>query len=775
MKKIYLFAFVLLFLNFGCSFIASKKLDPKMRQANKLVKKGNRHFKSENYQLALLKYEQALLLDSSNARALMNAGASNLMLFSNKKSLTYLQKAYRLNPDLDPSFHYWLGRSYQANMMPEKAIAEYDAYLQQLPFDSPERDEVAKRVTQARYAKIYYSNPTDHYVKNLGDQINSSESDYSSVLTGDNKTMIFTSRRTENKKGEVVTSRGDAFEKVYTASQFFDGSWGKPKALDKNRINKPRQHTSSVQLFDHDKKLLLYKSTRFGSLLASERTGNEWSAPVALNKFTNTSDYESSGFVTEKDSSIYFSSSRGSKDGNLDIYITRKVAGNEWAEPQRLSDVINTDQDEDAPFIASDGVTLYFSSKGHDNMGGYDVFMTKYNPAARSWSRPVNMGHPINSAGDDIFFSINDSTQISYVSSNRQGSLGREDIFSVKPLERVLIKGKVIAQASGKPVPNCTIDFKSLRNSDVDQTTISSASGIYGVKVSSKHRYSVTVMRQGEIMLTTEIDVPLADEPNTEIEKNFELDIPVEQIEEMVVRKMVVQNVKLVKLNYQEYDTLVINGVVRDGNTPIANVQVKLRESTVAEALYSTTSDQQGHYHFAFIPGKKENYVVDFSQSGYQPNSIAVVHSDKEDKKSTSATTKKNVNTIEMGALMVKLEVGSKSVLGGVYFGFNSSELTLESNVVLDKLHGFLTENPMVVMEVGGFTDNVGDTYVNRIVAQKRSQAVVNYLLAKGLEPTRIQAKGYGEEQPIAPNDTEENGRDVNRRIEIKIIAIKKQ
>jgi outer membrane protein OmpA-like peptidoglycan-associated protein len=108
--------------------------------------------------------------------------------------------------------------------------------------------------------------------------------------------------------------------------------------------------------------------------------------------------------------------------------------------------------------------------------------------------------------------------------------------------------------------------------------------------------------------------------------------------------------------------------------------------------------------------------------------------------------------------------------LGGVYFEFNSANLLPESNFVLDRLHEFLRQNPRIVMEIGGHTDNLGPSYVNKFLSQKRAQSVVNYLVQKGIPKNRLTSFGYGEAQPITTNDRELNGRDVNRRVEIKIL-----
>jgi hypothetical protein len=241
-------------------------------------------------------------------------------------------------------------------------------------------------------------------------------------LTTDRQTLIFTSRRTENKQGDEITPKGDSYENVYVSNNE-NGIWSKPKLMDRN-LNSRRQHTSNVQLFDNDNKMLVYKSVKFGSLFMSEKQGNSWSKPKKFNNYLNTDRFEPNGFVIKDESVVYFASGRESRNGNLDLFVSRKTEDSTWSEPERLPALINTDADEDAPFLSEDGNTLYFSSRGHDSMGGYDVFKTTYSPGSRSWSKPVNMGYPFSTPADDIYFVTDSLNTISYVTSNRNGTTG---------------------------------------------------------------------------------------------------------------------------------------------------------------------------------------------------------------------------------------------------------------------------------------------------------------------------------------------------------------
>ncbi|MES2733513.1 MAG: OmpA family protein [Bacteroidota bacterium] len=771
MKKIYLLVFLLYLLGFALDpVMAQVSSSPaKSKQADKIAKKGDKFFKNENYYKALEQYNKALKVDSNNVRALANGGICNLKLYSNLLSVRYLQKAFALNPAFDIELRYWLGRAYHLTLQPDQAITEYLEYFKLIPFTDPHREEVGRLLTQARFLKVYMTNPSDNVVINQGTNLNSQYPDYSPVLTSDGKSLIFTSRRMK-KESKSPSAQGDDFENIYTSNQFFDGSWSKPELVSRANANK-KQHVSGVQLFDDDKKLLIYNSSKFGSLLTAERNGSGWSEPVALNKYTNTNEYESSGFINDRDSSVYFASSKGSKDGNLDLFVSRKEANGKWGEPQPLSGIINTDQDEDGPFITKDGSTLYFSSRGHDGMGGYDVFKCRYNPSNRSWSRPINLGYPINSPSDDIYFISNDSTGIGYVSSNRMGTLGGTDIYRVKPLEPVIINGYITDKNTQKPLPGYVVEFTSLRSRDVKPAITSSRSdGLYDLRVRSKNNYRLDVSYKGNVIYTEEFKVPMVDRENVKIIHDLQIEAPpIPPPTE--VQRMTVADVNLLRITYQEFDTLIINGAVKDSGQSITGAQVQLREESGPKILYTTTTDSKGNYRFAFVPGKRADYVVEITQSGYQFASVVVLYVTPNPKSKALSSFNKDVNVIDLSTSLMSIDVGAKSVLGGVYFEFNSAVLKPASSVVLDRLHTFLNDNPTIRIEIGGHADNLGTSYFNRVVSQKRAQAVVNYLVTKGIEIGRLVSKGYGEDEPIAPNGAEFNGRDVNRRIEIKILA----
>ena len=747
------------------------------QSARSLVKKGDKFLQKDNFHKALEYYRQAVASDASKAKAHYGLGITNLLLYSNKESLEHLRKSQELDAKVDKHYYYWLGRAFHANAQFDSAVAAYRVYLNDEVGKRDARQEAVKTlILQSEFGKTFISNQVDYQIINLGSEINTEYSEHSPILTADKQTLYFTSRRPTSP--DETTPRGDGWENIYTAGG--RGSRWSGTSLLPGQVNERKVHTSNVQLYDNDKKLLLYKSSKFGSLFQSESEGGvSWTKPKPFAKFTNTQRFEPDGFVIKDGSVVYFSSSLGNKNGNLDLWVSRRkeTDSTQWSEPEKLPDVVNTDADEDAPFLAEDGLTLYFSSRGHDSMGGFDVYKTVYEPFTRTWSKPTNMGYPVNTPGEDTFFVTDSTGKTGYLTSNRQGTLGQEDIYLVKLFENVIVKGQVKIKSSGRPLPDYVLAFDSQRKLGVKGNAISGADGNYSLQLRSGHTYTVEVKKQsGEVVLTDDVEIPLSENEGAEIVKNFELDIA-DTVRLASGERILLQNLNLVKIRYREMDTLAIDGEVRDNAGTIADATVRIREEANDQTLYTTTTDGNGAYSFGFIPGKPTDYVIEIIKKGYLPYIVVINYPNEsnsnkfvtEQELTTASLNKVDVRSVLSTAFPINIKEGAKAVLGGVYFDFNSANLRPESDIVLDRLYDFLKRNPRIAMEIGGHTDNLGSSYVNKFLSQKRAQSVVNYLVKKGIAKKRLTAMGYGFTEPLTTNDRELNGRDVNRRVEIKI------
>jgi outer membrane protein OmpA-like peptidoglycan-associated protein len=214
------------------------------------------------------------------------------------------------------------------------------------------------------------------------------------------------------------------------ASKKVNGVWGNPENITPEIQSDGDQFPCFIT---HDgKTLLLNKQDNFNSdIYISYFEGNKWTPSKPLNKNINTKYWESSASITDDGKKLYFTSNRPLGHGGNDIYVSQLEPANGWGEPTNLGKVINTEFNEESPIISGDGKTLYFSSQGHDNIGGYDFFSSTLDDKG-NWSKPVNLGYPINTTDDDMsFMPVNDGNFV-YQSKVIQNGLGDLDIIRLE-------------------------------------------------------------------------------------------------------------------------------------------------------------------------------------------------------------------------------------------------------------------------------------------------------------------------------------------------------
>ncbi|MBX2843423.1 MAG: OmpA family protein [Flammeovirgaceae bacterium] len=416
-----------------------------------LLKKGINEYNDGHYKIAIEYLEKLLIADPENLEAKLYVSKSYLATEDDqsKKALSYLKSL--MNSEIASSYdHYYLDLA--------------DAYFKQKSFDDAVKilDNIKAENTnfldvsylrsKIENAKSYYSSSSKGIVvKNLGKEVNSDASDYSAVMFKDQRSILFTSRR--RNENYPVAKDGYNYEMIYKASMDNKDHWTSPVIIDAE--NSKKSHDATVQLINGKNKIIYFSD---GNLYISNYTNGKWEEGEKI-KAVSTAASEPHCFISKSGNTIVFTTNFYSDDENLDLYLTKKDKKGKWAEPVALSH-LNSDFDEDSPFIGDDG-SLYFSSKGHNSMGGYDVFKAQYNKAKDVWETPVNMGLPINSISDDIYFNIHE--KFAYLSSSRAGGFGGLDIYSVFLFDQVKLEGRVIDE-SGKALINAHIKMSSNGN-----------------------------------------------------------------------------------------------------------------------------------------------------------------------------------------------------------------------------------------------------------------------------------------------------------------------
>jgi outer membrane protein OmpA-like peptidoglycan-associated protein/tetratricopeptide (TPR) repeat protein len=482
------------------------------------------------------------------------------------------------------------------------------------------------------------SHPDKNYVfapQNMGDSVNTSDLEYFPSLTIDGKKLIFT-KRINNKESFFESDR----EKEV---------WGKAFPLI-GKINS-QDNNVGAQNISQDGQWLIYTGCNFpegeGScdLYISYLTKNGWSEPQNLGRNVNSEFWESTPSLSPDKRDLYFSSNRTGGYGGKDIWVSHRTEKGNWGVPENLGPDINTSGDESTPFIHADNQTLYFNSNGLPCYSEKpDLFVTR-KLADGKWSKPENLGYPINTIDDEGSMIVDADGKTAYYSSDKIDTKGGLDIYTfelrkdLRPLKTLWAKGKVYDKKTNAGLPSTVV----------------------------------------------------------------------------------------------------------------------LTDINSRQTISKLQTDEDGNYLITLPVGK--DYAFNVHRKGY------LFYSQNYNMDSTSTDSVFNVDIP-----LEPIEANAKIILKNVFFDTKKTDLKPASTTELDNVVRLMNENPNMKILISGFTDNVGKPADNLKLSTGRAVAVVNYLVAKGLEKERLSFKGFGEANPIATNDTEE-GRALNRRTELSVVS----
>ncbi|WP_244535881.1 OmpA family protein [Hymenobacter psychrotolerans] len=522
----------------SCAFaLTAAVAQPALAQSvRKQLKTANKFFEQENYRASIPFYEQVLAKEPNNALALFRAGIS-YMSFDKEKASDYIYKAQKLKPKVSKDVEYWLGRVDHLNYNFDEAISHYQAYNATLKQKDTRKSELAQLIQHSKNAKVQFNSPKDIFVKNLGPTINTPYSEHSPVISQDDKLLLFTSRSDNmsnipvaddakgKKKDKNLAADGQYYENIYEATRIDDENWEKPRSL--STVLNGKGHDASIQVFDNDTKLLMYRNDENGDIMYAEKSGADWTEPKKLNDNINSKAFESDAYITPDGRTIYFSTGKYSEDGTLDIYYSTRQQGGDWGPAKSVGNAINTKYDDDSPFLSKDGKTLYFASRGHNTMGGYDIFKSEFDSVGNKWGRPENMGYPVNTPDDDTYYRLSPDGSYAYLSSYRIGGYGEKDIYTINYIKNAIIRGKVYTRRDSTIIPGVELVFSGTQ---ADKTALSyrditkPETGDYQVSVLSGRTYQVALSKDGQNVGTEEFAIPVSTNDSTVINKDFYVD-----------------------------------------------------------------------------------------------------------------------------------------------------------------------------------------------------------------------------------------------------------
>ena len=475
---------------------------------------------------ALYIWEILLEEDPKNANILYKAGMCYIFLNKEAAALPYFEKAqYSVDRNYNPSSYlernappevlYYLAKANHVNGKIDTAAAQYSYFVENThkKHDKYKRGVLGQK--QTTNAKRLIASPRPYIIKNIGSIVNTKSPEYSPVISVDGTTLFFTSKRLRvdsTNYEQISYENGLYYEDIYVCYREGDGTWSEPNFLG---FCRPRRNDASISSSADGQTVFVYQDINGGDIYYSE---NKDTAFNNLQEFPaeelNTEFWESHATMSNNEDYLYFVSDRPGGLGGRDIYRLKKLPNGEWSKAFNLGPTINSEYDEESPFLGVDNKTMYYSSNGPRSMGGFDIFVTQIDEEDH-WSEPINMGYPLNTVDDDIFYTTTADGRTGYYSSDKLDGQGDKDIYSVYGdndyIQNVAVLTGFILTSDGTRIPpGIVIEVQDLsENSDIKKYTPRRRDGGYVLTLIPCHTYQIDyILNDTNKFHETELYVP---------------------------------------------------------------------------------------------------------------------------------------------------------------------------------------------------------------------------------------------------------------------------
>ncbi|MBP7183934.1 MAG: PD40 domain-containing protein [Saprospiraceae bacterium] len=632
------------------SFISRKEVSDKVL---KYYKEGLENLNNKELEKAIVFFDKALKEEPTFIDAIIRKGGAYQAKKDLKSAIEYYSKAYQLSNTYEQILPLSIGENYYALQEFDSAAAYVEKYINNIQTETELKKHAIHLLQQCNFAKEAIKHPVPFNPIRLDDElINTSNPEYKTCINAEGDKIIFT---------RVINGQEDFYFAVKK-----DNHWTKAEPL--LEINTP--YNEGAQSLSADGKTLAFTGCNYQPSLGScdiyisEFKNGKWSKPQNLGQPINSASWESQPSLNADGTVVYFCAERGGGIGGKDIWVSTKDKSGKWSKPTNLGAEINTPYDEQSPFIHPDGRTLYFVSNGHPGMGDFDLYMSK--KVNNKWTKPQNLGYPINTIYRENSITIALDGKTAYIDSDRADLLKLESLNKNKNNEKI--------------------------NLDI---------------------------------YTFELAPNIAATPST-----------------------------------------YIKAIITDAKTgyPVGDAKVEIENLIDNQLATSITSDDLGTFLACISMGI--NYGISIEKKGY------LIYSQNIDLSEVHQITSPYIINIQL----VPIEPASNTTaastkpirLENIFFATGSAELLKSSFIELNKLKDMLIENPSVRIQINGHTDNVGSDQSNLELSNNRAKAVYDFLISGGIPSHRLKYSGFGSTKPIAENATAE-GRQLNRRTEFQI------
>ncbi|MBK9284846.1 MAG: PD40 domain-containing protein [Sphingobacteriaceae bacterium] len=401
-----------------------------------------RHEFNQDYYLDALPHFENIIADSVELPELyyLTGICYSYHIHKPNKALIYFHKAEKNAAQIN-GFYFNMGFAYERNDSINDAISFYKKALEiaQNNHDPKELiNEINLRLIRCEKINEYKSKKNLVRIKNIGLPINSDASEYAPLITSNESMMIFTYRGSKSKGGKQKIKNANSqtkdkldmfFEDIYISHKINDSSWTSPVPI--NNLN-TILHDAAVSLNPDGTELFVYRNNGAGKgdLYLSKLVNDEYTKPV-YQAGLNSHEWDGSACFIPYQNTIIFASERKGGLGGKDLYTAERIKDNLWGNIKNMGPQINTKYDEDAPFVTADGKILFFSSNNQNSLGGYDIF--RCDLKNNEWTKPYNLGAPINSKNDDKYFITRADGKVAYYSSYQAEGRGDQDIYKIEP------------------------------------------------------------------------------------------------------------------------------------------------------------------------------------------------------------------------------------------------------------------------------------------------------------------------------------------------------
>jgi OOP family OmpA-OmpF porin len=618
-------------------------------------------------------------------------------------------------------------------------------------------------LTFANHVNAQYS------IENLGPKVNSKFSEIRPTISADGKTLYYV---VEGSPKNTMFKEDKLAQDVWYSKLDENGEWSQA-TQEVAPINTPK-YNAVYWVSPDGNRLLIRGAFDSGKYIGrgisvTNRTAEGWSQPEKLNinGYNKMAVDKYSGAFMANDGKtllLYFSEERNSYLN--DIYVSHLQEDGNWSKPIRTGTINTDDFDEISPFLASDGMTIYFSSDRPDGKGGYDIWMAKrLDDSWTKWTDPVNLGDSINSPKWEGYFAIDAKGEYGYFATSRN-SVGSTDIAKIKldesqkPKSVALVYGKVFNAITKQPM-DANLFYDLVPGEKEEGNAVAFVDGTYKVTLPYGKVYSLRASADNFFSMLDTLDLSV-ENPYKELHKDLYL-YPV---------------VNDGKLLYDSMGNVIrknLDSVDLDNSISLAGGSVLTTKQILFDSGKSTLPPTS--------VAELDNAVKKMKDNPNIKIELAVSGNNNDGDNSKLAEDRALVlrqylisKGIDPDRIINEGEDNNAALLEGlilttnkILFDFGKSIIRSESYYQLEKVAKIMKYNPSMIIELSAHTDAIGKYSDNLKLSDDRANASRQYLLSKGIDGSRIKSKGYGETTPVASNKTED-GRQLNRRVEFRIL-----